>query len=727
MRKATDRIQAALAAVLVLAAGTGSAKTLHVNASSASPVPPYTNWATAASSIQAAVNVAVDGDLVLVTNGVYGSAGAADATNVVLVTKGVTVASVNGPLFTTIDGGGGRRCLRMAHALAAARGFTLTRGLAALGGGLYLAAGATAEDLRVLSNVATSNGGGVYCATNGTLRNSIVVSNRLSSGDGGGGMYIRSGGLISNCTVSDNAAPGNGGGIYLFQAGTARNCLVARNSAGHNGGGIYHQGDATTRCCTVVNNSAVDFGGGMAPYGGTVADSIIYFNSAATDANAAGSAITFCCLTPLPPGAGNIDGDPRFDGGPAGPYTLGANSPCINAGTNEAWMAGATDLAGNLRIQQGTVDLGAHESPYSEPAETLGVPPRPDGPAEALTGERMYFSTTGTSSDLGHPLQYLFSWGDGTDAGWLPVGEWLDLHAWATAGVFQVRVRARCSVHTNALSAWSEGLSVSIRPPDSISTPAPPVGPATGQRLQSLTYNLGGARSSQGHAIQYQIDWADSSYSGWLPVGTTNLLHIWATAGTYNVRSIARCATHTNDLSAWSPSLLVTIYSSPPPPPPPPPPPTWAKSYKMTFDRASDVQLLRAYRDTLLRTDTNANAYVHWLYAHSEKALALVLASPEVRKRCAAIMNDRRDALDRALRGQPVVIEDPGDLIAFCELVSREDRGELGTMAGNIRQLILAGAKSGRPLFGITFGASTTNRPVPAAARPAAPRAPRGR
>ena len=36
-------------------------------------------------------------------------------------------------------------------------------------------------------------------------------------------------------------------------------------------------------------------------------------------------------------------------------------SPCINTGTNLAWMDQAVDLAGNPRIQDGTADIGAFE------------------------------------------------------------------------------------------------------------------------------------------------------------------------------------------------------------------------------------------------------------------------------------------------------------------------------------------------------------------------------
>jgi hypothetical protein len=82
--------------------------TRYVDAASAKPAPPYTNWATAAANIQDAVDVALAGDEIIVTNGMYASGGRAVGTNVlvnrVAVDKPLTVRSVNGPEFTIIQG-----------------------------------------------------------------------------------------------------------------------------------------------------------------------------------------------------------------------------------------------------------------------------------------------------------------------------------------------------------------------------------------------------------------------------------------------------------------------------------------------------------------------------------------------------------------------------------------------------------------------------------------------
>src|SRR5215813_11407620 len=89
------------AAGLLLAFGAGAGAAVHyVDAGSTNPTPPYTNWATAAWVIQDAVDAAVAGDEVVVTNGIYATGGRAIdgvTTNRVAVDKPLNVWSVNGP------------------------------------------------------------------------------------------------------------------------------------------------------------------------------------------------------------------------------------------------------------------------------------------------------------------------------------------------------------------------------------------------------------------------------------------------------------------------------------------------------------------------------------------------------------------------------------------------------------------------------------------------------
>src|SRR6185503_7871119 len=96
---------------------------------SPNPTPPHADWTTAAHTIQDAVDAAVAGDEIVVTNGIYATGGrAADGdstTNRVAVDKPLSLRSINGPQFTIIDGSHSVRCGYLT-AGASLSGFTLT-------------------------------------------------------------------------------------------------------------------------------------------------------------------------------------------------------------------------------------------------------------------------------------------------------------------------------------------------------------------------------------------------------------------------------------------------------------------------------------------------------------------------------------------------------------------------------------------------------------------------
>ena len=137
---------------LVLLMTRASASVLYVSLDSANPTPPYSDWSTAATNIQDAVDAATDGDQVLVTNGVYSSGMRAVhytlgiTTNRVAVTKMLTLQSVNGPQVTSIEGhklpgsvtgASAFRCVYLTNN-AVLVGFTLTNGATlGYGGGIF--------------------------------------------------------------------------------------------------------------------------------------------------------------------------------------------------------------------------------------------------------------------------------------------------------------------------------------------------------------------------------------------------------------------------------------------------------------------------------------------------------------------------------------------------------------------------------------------------------------
>src|SRR5205085_10136709 len=174
---------------------------------------PYMSWATAATNIQDAVNIAsVPGAQVLVTNGTYAPFHANGGP------EGLTVRSVNGPLLTMIDGGRSNQCASLAVSVTLS-GFGLTNGNGYYGGGAY---GGNLIDCILAGNSATYDGAGAY---------GCVLSNCTLSGNSagrGGGAY---GSVLNNCTLSGNSGSGAYGSVL-------KHCTLASNTASY-GGGAY--------------------------------------------------------------------------------------------------------------------------------------------------------------------------------------------------------------------------------------------------------------------------------------------------------------------------------------------------------------------------------------------------------------------------------------------------------------------------------------------------------
>jgi hypothetical protein len=457
-----------VAACLALLTFKTFAAVLYVDANSISPTPPYAGWSTAAVTIQDAVDAATNGDLVLVTNGVYQSGGQVvygSMSNRVAVTKAVTVQSVNGPAVTIIRGNpvpgdSAVRCVYLTNQ-AALNGFTLTNGatrtsgdwiLEQAGGGV-LCNSSDATVSNCVFTVNTANYGGGACQ--GTLNNCTLSGN--SATYEGGGTYNS---MLNNCLVSVNSAVYGGGASYgtlnncvvmsnssVFGGGASNcglnNCLLSGNSAAVGGGSSY----GTLNNCTLTLNSATT-GGGV--YNSTLNNCIVYFNSAPNgnnywyefpsldnDSSYTGGYVNYSCTSPLPDsGTGNISADPQL----TDTAHLGAASPCRGAGSAD-YVTG--------------VDIDG-ESWASPPS--MGCDEYHPGATGSLsvfihaeyTNVAAGFPVNFTALITGHASSNHWNFADGTGTDNQP---FFTSHSWAAVGAYPVVLTAYNDSNPGGVSA----------------------------------------------------------------------------------------------------------------------------------------------------------------------------------------------------------------------------------------------------------------------------------
>lgn len=224
---------------------------------------------------------------------------------------------------------------------------------------------------------AASAGGGVWVEKYGSVNNCTFTYNEAGQGCGAtaGGSNPNTPCSVNNCTFIGNIGPSDQSQIFIGGVGAfLRNSLVIGNLLG-NGVSLYVGGSMIN--CTVVSNSNY----GVRDHNATAVHASCYvlnsivrnnwqnFYITTNSPTGTGTYVRCTASTPYAPYfvegvAGNTTNDPKFVNAGEGNYRLTANSPCINTGTNEAWMTNSVDLDGRTRIRYGTVDMGAYELMY---------------------------------------------------------------------------------------------------------------------------------------------------------------------------------------------------------------------------------------------------------------------------------------------------------------------------------------------------------------------------
>lgn len=359
--------------------------------------------------IQRAIDLAADGDTILVLPGSYRE-------NLDFLGKDITVRSTDGPETTVIDAGFNSSAVIFhtgEERDAVLEGFTLTNGTGFSNGSVYLGGGISINNASptIRGNIIINNqaafGGGIDTERgNPLIENNIITGNLAMdqhlllhiSGDGGGISIFNSSAVITGNRIYTNTAHHNGGGIWSDEAPNDLFTLVFRNnlifgnqSVGRDGfggltGGIHIEGnpEVTISGCTITNNAGVFDADGVMLSGeerlaAVIENSIIYSNSATPgqgreiylrrgtldvrycDVEGGQTGVTNNNGT-LNWGSGNVDTDPGFADPEADDYHLSVCSPLVDAGDPAFTpLPGETDVDGDDRVAFASVDIGADE------------------------------------------------------------------------------------------------------------------------------------------------------------------------------------------------------------------------------------------------------------------------------------------------------------------------------------------------------------------------------
>ncbi len=245
------------------------------------------------TNIQDAVDVAEDGDVILVFPGVYNARDVGDPQVVDCLGKAISLVSLGGATTCIIDAELSRRgivCTSNETNATLIDGFTIRNGAALLGNGAGItisSASPTIEDCVFENNVTFGNGGGIH-VDDGRPLISRCSFNDNAAVDGGAlavswsTMEAGRDLALLECSFTSNVATNAGGGVHAsgMEVLKLSDCTIDGGSA-ENGGGIAvaFTDQLTILGSTFTDLDAADAGGGLHMQDGSLTCSECFFHS----------------------------------------------------------------------------------------------------------------------------------------------------------------------------------------------------------------------------------------------------------------------------------------------------------------------------------------------------------------------------------------------------------------------------------------------------------------
>ena len=347
------------------------------------------------TTIQAGMDIAINGDTVLVDRGTY-------VENIDFAGKNIVVQSLRGPVLTTIDGnqnGAVVLFLSQEEETAVLDGFTITNGSGynngeqVVGGGIACRSGSspTLKNLIITENTALGGdgpaGGGITIALSShPILENITISYNESEWGGGLSIGHESNPRLHQVEIYQNYATTTGGGVYVGDGSAPyfEDVYIHNNRAFYYGGGIFlHAGVIPTfNKITVKSNRAPSGGGGLITnhgsrpniinsiFQGNVPDQILFNSDTQYHPDT-----VYIAYSNIQGGRAGIDAGPGLlnwleGNSSTDPCFIGtgdelmASSPCIDTGIDVFAFEGLTwiDMAANEYVGSAP-DMGSHEVP----------------------------------------------------------------------------------------------------------------------------------------------------------------------------------------------------------------------------------------------------------------------------------------------------------------------------------------------------------------------------
>ena len=329
-------------------------RVMYVTNGNANAASPYATRETAAPDLKTALDVAVDGQEIVLLK----SKDAYKTTAQLSITNAIVVHGETGnPEDVVIDAQNKCRNVKIDHPQALLHSVVLANGRLIEDQGSNLQIfdkGGTASNCVIRGGYVVGYwaSAAAHLKSQYALLTHSVVTNNFTGSPGTektAGVQLENGAKASNCLIADNHERATDGacctgGAYVPN-GTLENCTIVRNSA-RKCGGVRTSSNSTVKNCVIVGNVS---GANGASYNNVDPDQKAMFDYCACDDE---EKLNNTCVRDTP---ANL-----FAGYANGDYTVAPGSVLIDAGA-EAFYPPALDLANFTRVMNGKIDIGAYE------------------------------------------------------------------------------------------------------------------------------------------------------------------------------------------------------------------------------------------------------------------------------------------------------------------------------------------------------------------------------